>query len=59
MTEIDKWEYFDYKGKTIVVNVFDNEEVASPDNIEINVYVAKNRDIRKNVSVHDVMRQIS
>tara|TARA_Y100001963_G_C6651944_1_gene386126 strand:- start:102 stop:281 length:180 start_codon:yes stop_codon:yes gene_type:complete len=59
MTEIDKWEYFDYKGKTIVVNVFNYDEVASPDNIQVNVYVAKNRDIRKNVSVHDVMRQIS
>ena len=38
MTEIDKWEYFDYKGKTIVVNVFNYDEVASPDNIQVNVY---------------------
>lgn len=51
---MDLWNYFVADNVTIVVNVFGEDA----DNINVNVYLADNKDVTEGVSVHDVMVEI-
>ena len=53
--EIDKWNYYDDGDDMIIVNNFFYED---SDEFQCNVYRANKKDIKKNVSVHDVMKLI-
>ena len=53
--EIDKWNYYDDGDNMIIVNNFLNEDL---DEFQCNVYRANKKHIKKNVSVHDVMKLI-
>lgn len=56
---LDEWKYFNDGTQTIIVNTFIDElfEDDYP-NLQVNVYVADNKAIKKANSVHDVMVQI-
>ena len=53
--EIDNWNYYDDGDNIIIVNNFSYEDL---DEFQCNVYRANKKDIKKNVSVHDVMKLI-
>lgn len=53
--EIDNWNYYDDGDNMIIVNNFFYEDL---DEFQCNVYRANKKDIKKNVSVHDVMKLI-
>jgi len=53
--EIDNWNYYDDGDIMIIVNKFFYEGL---DEFQCNVYRANKKDIKKNVSVHDVMELI-
>lgn len=52
---VDDWKYFDADDYVVVVNNFADD---SETRIQTNVYVALKKDIEKEVSVHDVMKEI-
>jgi len=54
--EIDKWNYYDDGDNIIIVNNFFYEDI--DEFLQCNVYRANKKDIKKNVSVHDVMKLI-
>ena len=54
--EIDKWNYYDDGDNIIIVNNFFYEDLDGF--LQCNVYLANKKDIKKNVSVHDVMKLI-
>ena len=53
--EIDNWNYYDNGDNMVIVNNFFNENL---DEFQCNVYRANKKDIKKNISVHNVMKLI-
>ena len=52
--EVDNWNYYDDGDYMIIVNTF-SEDLSE---FQCNVYRASKKDIKKNVSVHDVMKLV-
>ena len=51
---VDNWNYYDDGNYMLIVNTF-SEDLSK---FECNVYRALKKDIKKNVSVHDVMKLV-
>ena len=52
--QVDNWNYYDDGDHMIIVNTF-SEDLSE---FQCNVYRALKKDIKKNVSVHDVMKLV-
>ncbi len=51
---VDNWNYYDDGDRMLIVNTF-SEDLSE---FQCNVYSASKKDIKKNVSVHDVMKLV-
>lgn len=51
---VDNWNYYDDGDRMLIVNTF-SEDLSK---FQCNVYSASKKDIKKNVSVHDVMKLV-
>tara|TARA_Y100000114_G_C11639736_1_gene268657 strand:- start:53 stop:226 length:174 start_codon:yes stop_codon:yes gene_type:complete len=51
---VDNWNYYDDGDRMLIVNTF-SEDLSK---FQCNVYSARKKDIKKNVSVHDVMKLV-